>query len=293
MRQCVGAEAAIFAHACPGGQLLTDWPHPCRGKNPLRSETCRSALVLHSRDGEVCGTAQSRIEERTMSLSVNGSNQTNPFAFLQSLWQQQGSSASGTQAQSDPLSALLATLGQSAGPTSSVNAPTSSGSGAPAISGSTLPQFGPQTLQALLALQANGANPQSLATQFADAASGADPASAAQPGQGHHGHHHHHTFAGNAGGEGNGGGQNLLSMLAGATTQSTANANGSTTTSITYADGSSVSMTTAASGASAASGSSGSSAGGTNGAGSNLIEQLIQMQAQLLTPAAPQSITTA
>ena len=44
-----------------------------------------------------------------MSFSVNNSNSNNPFAYLQSLWQQ-GSSTNGTQSQSDPLSALLAAL---------------------------------------------------------------------------------------------------------------------------------------------------------------------------------------
>lgn len=128
-----------------------------------------------------------------MSLSVNSNN---PFASVQSLWQQ-GSAASGTQTPSDPLSGLLAALGQQgAGGASSTAGATSTGSSA-AISGSTSPQFDPRTLQALLALQTNGANAQSLASQFDSTASGGDPLSAlgSQQSDGQHGHHHHHHMA--------------------------------------------------------------------------------------------------
>ncbi len=104
-----------------------------------------------------------------MSFSVSGSNSNNPFASLQSLWQQ-GSSASGTQPQSDPLSGLLAELDQQgAGGPSSTSGTTPSDSTA-AGSGSTSPQFDPQTLQALLAQQASG----SMST--ANAASGGSAA---------------------------------------------------------------------------------------------------------------------
>ncbi len=43
--------------------------------------------------------------------SVTGSNANNPYTLFQSLWPQ-SSSASGTQGQTDPLSSLLAALGQ-------------------------------------------------------------------------------------------------------------------------------------------------------------------------------------
>jgi len=225
-----------------------------------------------------------------MSLSVNGSNSPNPFALFQSLWQQQSSSANGTPNETDPLSSLLAALGQQdTGSTASANAtPSATSSG----SGATSPQFGPQTLQALLALQANGSGSQSLASQFANAVNGLDPGGSQQAGQSQSGHHHHHHYMGGGGGSGGIGGiQNLMNMLAGATSQTTANANGSTTTSISYADGSSVSMTTAASGTSSASDSTTASAGGASVSGNNLLEQLIQMQAQLVAPAATQSVT--
>jgi hypothetical protein len=222
-----------------------------------------------------------------MSLSVNGWN-NNPFAYLQSLWQQ-GLSASGTQAQSDPLSALLAELGQQGTAGTPASATTSSASGATTVPGGTATQFGPQTLQALLALQSGGSDPQSLLSQFANAATGADPAAAAQTPQspGQHGHHHRMGTGGSSSGTV---GQNPLAMLtaagSGATSQTTTGADGATTTSITYADGSTVTLT------SPAAGSSTTSAGAGSVAGNNLIEQLIQMQAQLLNPANTQSIAT-
>jgi hypothetical protein len=205
----------------------------------------------------ICDVPASRFEESAMSFSVSASNTSNPFASLQSLWQQ-ASPASGTQTpSSDPLSGLLAGLDQQvAGGPSSTSGATSSGGTATAPTGLSQ-QFDPQTLQALLALQTSGgANPQSTASQAANAASGADPFSAqqSQPSQGQHGHHHHHH------------------MGSGDSTQSTANA---------------------ASGDSTPSDTSGSSAGGGAVTGNNLIGQLMQMQAQLVTPAPSQIVTTA
>ena len=72
------------------------------------------------------------------------------------------------------------------------------------------------------------------------------------------------------------------------------NGNGLTTTSINFADGSNVSMTGAPPATSASSTTgAGSMVGAANVAGNNLIERLIQMQAQLLTPTTTQSVTTA
>jgi hypothetical protein len=131
-----------------------------------------------------------------MSLSVSGSNAANPFASLQSLWQQ-ASSASGAQSPSDPLSALLSELNQAG----AGGAGLSSNSAAGTAAQPTTPQFGPQTLQALLALQSNGTSAQTLAAQFDGAANG-DPLSAlaSQPSQSPHGHHHHHHGAGGSNG---------------------------------------------------------------------------------------------
>ena len=104
--------------------------------------------------------------------------------------------------------------------------------------------------------------------------------------QARHGGGHHHVHGG--GGAHGSGGQDADSLLSGAdasgaTTQTTTNADGSSTTTITYADGSTVEMTSPAT-SSNGSGSSGNGASGQNSA--NLIERLIQMQAQLLNSAA-------
>ena len=60
---------------------------------------------------------------------------------------------------------------------------------------------------------------------------------------------------------------------------------------ITYADGSSIALTSAAPSDNASGQSNGQSGGG-NVANNNLLERLIQMQAQLLTPSATQNIAT-
>jgi EF hand domain-containing protein len=104
-------------------------------------------------------------------------------------------------------------------------------------------------------------------------------------GAGHHGGHHHHMHAGGAGGSGAPDGTNgtdptsnsdpLLAALDGASATTVTNGDGSTTTSITYADGSKVSLTTPAASTSSSSSSATSSY--------NLIEQLIQREAQALS----------
>jgi hypothetical protein len=89
------------------------------------------------------------------------------------------------------------------------------------------------------------------------------------------GYRHHHQRAGGAGG--------LASLMNatsadGSQSQTTTNADGSTTTTITYADGSTVSATTPA--------AAQSGGGSTTPGHGNLLEQLIQMQAMLTSPAA-------
>jgi hypothetical protein len=108
--------------------------------------------------------------------------------------------------------------------------------------------------------------------------------SALQGAGGHHGHHMHAHHAGGAGG-GDGsdpGNDPLLQALSGASSTSVSNSDGSTTTSITYADGSKVSLTTPA-----------ASTSSTNGATSsyNLIEQLIQREAQSLSASVASSLS--
>ena len=124
----------------------------------------------------------------------------------------------------------------------------------------------------------------------------------------HHGHgHHHYHMANSADQDGTG---MLLNSgdTTGATATSTTNPDGSTTTTITYADTSTVSMTTPATLQDTASSNSDSSAGNTTGNTSattdpsnpttassasgtgatpfNLLEQLIALQAQLLSQSA-------
>jgi hypothetical protein len=164
---------------------------------------------------------ETRSEERAMSLSVNGSNTINPFVSLQALWQQ-ATSPNSTQASSDPLSALLNAIGQqNTAETAAASGTSSANSGAAAITGSTAPQFGPQTLQALLALQANGSTPQSLAAQFENATNGADPLASLQTNQSQaqHGHHRHHHHMDATGGTGQGGSTGSASSQNPLTTQ--------------------------------------------------------------------------
>jgi hypothetical protein len=112
-----------------------------------------------------------------------------------------------------------------------------------------------------------------------------DPTGATQEVQhGHHGHHGH-------GGGGAGGELSALlqgiSSANGATSTSSTNPDGSTTTTIAYADGSKVSLTIPASASSgdnaAATDTQGTTAPGNSGTatGSNLLEDLIRLQAQL------------
>jgi hypothetical protein len=109
-----------------------------------------------------------------------------------------------------------------------------------------------------------------------------------------HAHHHHMHGAGPDQG---GGLADLLSStdLTGATSQTATNADGSTSTTITYADGSTVTMTTPASSSSdsSSSNSNGNAGSSSSGSSNNLLERLIQMQAQLLASMANQISTSA
>jgi hypothetical protein len=88
-----------------------------------------------------------------------------------------------------------------------------------------------------------------------------------------------------SGGSGGGGGASALlnaTNADGSTSQTSTNSDGSTTTTVTYADGSTVDMTTPAAGQ-----NGGSSSGRTSTPSqSNLIEQLIKIQSQLLAQSA-------
>jgi EF-hand domain pair len=113
----------------------------------------------------------------------------------------------------------------------------------------------------------------------------------------HHGQHHH-------GGGGQGIGQTIDALLTsgtqGANVESSSNADGSSSTTISYADGSKVTLTTPtgsadSGGDSASSGSGGANSGNANSGNSNdasLLEQLIRLQAQMLSVSSSQSLVT-
>ena len=112
--------------------------------------------------------------------------------------------------------------------------------------------------------------------------------SALQGDRGHHGHGHHmhaHGSGGAGGGDSSGSSSDpLLAALSGAASTSVTNSDGSTTTSITYADGSKVSLTTPAASTTSSGGSSATST-------YNLIEQLIQREAQALSASVATSLS--
>jgi hypothetical protein len=101
------------------------------------------------------------------------------------------------------------------------------------------------------------------------------------------GGHHHHGHVGSSSGAGDGAASNpnstgstagassdpLLQALAGASSTSVANSDGSTTTSLTYADGSKVTMTSPAA----------TTTSSTATSSYNLIEQMIQREAQAIS----------
>jgi hypothetical protein len=136
---------------------------------------------------KLCRGAPPRFEEPFMSSIAASNTSNNPYSYLQYL-EQQGSSPSGGN-QGDPLSALLAALGQGTG-TTAATAGAASSTDPTTSSASTSPQFDPQTLQTLFAMQANGANSQSLASQLDGSADTAGPGAAQQADGAHDGHHH-------------------------------------------------------------------------------------------------------
>jgi hypothetical protein len=198
------------------------------------------------------------VQEYFMSFPVNGSNAHNPSALWQSLLQPDSSASN--SAQSDPIASLLAALGQgqgsATGTAASAGGASSSSTSGTATSGSSSPQFGAQTLQTLFDMQANGSNSQSLLSQLGGGA-GSDDANSSPQAQPSDSHHHHHHMSGTG-------------------------------------DGSTAAPTTAApSDGSTSSANSNTSAGGANVANNNLLERLIQMQAQLINPATVQNVATA
>jgi hypothetical protein len=94
-------------------------------------------------------------------------------------------------------------------------------------------------------------------------------------------HHHHASGSDSASGSAGSSSDPLLQALDGASTTSTSNSDGLTTTSVTYADGSKVTMTSAA-----------AKTASTNATSSyNLIEQMIQREAQSLSSGVNSSLS--
>jgi hypothetical protein len=112
---------------------------------------------------------------------------------------------------------------------------------------------------------------------------------AAQQSQAHH-HHHHHMHGAESGGGGGLAGLLSSTDLNGATSQTASNPDGSSSTTISYADGSTVTMTTPAT---SNPGSPDASLTGASANSRNLLEQLISLQAQLLTPTDNSVLATA
>jgi Ca2+-binding EF-hand superfamily protein len=267
-----------------------------------------------------------RSKERAMSLSINASNNS---AYLQSLLQQ-GSPLTGIGAgSSDPISELLG-LGSSQSSSSATPAAANgsgSGSSSPQFNPETFTALismqmntsaAPgQSLFSQLDSNGDGSISQS---EFDSMFSSADQSQAnsvfsaldtngdgsisqnelasaqqnqqSQQAQGHHHHHHHMGGAGQSQGQDQSQDplETLLSGTAdGGQSQTINNSDGSTTTTITYADGSTVNMTSPAASSSGGQPSNGSSA---NPNSNNLIEQLIQMQAQFLSPSMTQNLLT-
>jgi hypothetical protein len=110
-----------------------------------------------------------------------------------------------------------------------------------------------------------------------------DELSSALKGTGGKGGHHHHSGGASGSSSATGGSSSdpLLQALDGASSTSVNNSDGSTTTSVTYADGSKVTMTSPAAATSSSSATS----------SYNIIEQMIQRQAQQISSGATASLS--
>ncbi len=254
-----------------------------------------------------------------MSMSV-GASSSSALSYLQQLLQQATAGATNAASGSDPLSMLMQEISGDA----SSSGQTSTAAASSTASASSVPPFGQDMMSELISLQSqqtgssgtqspaqaffskldangdgqisqsefeNAASKVGVSTSTADAvfakidANSDGSVSQSELTKADHGGGHHHHRVGGGGRQGGGSPLDaLMSSTAadGATTQSTTNADGSTTTTISYADGSKIDMTTPA----ASSSGSGTSGGSTsNGRSSNLLEQLIKLQSQVISAA--------
>ncbi|MBN8964663.1 MAG: EF-hand domain-containing protein [Rhizobiales bacterium] len=247
-----------------------------------------------------------------MSLSSIGSS--NAYSYIQQFFQSDSTDPGNAAEPSDPLQSLY----QAFSGAGSADPPAAGDSNAP----SNLPPFSPDVMQALLSMQGDQANSgisrfQSLFGKFDTDNNGqisqsefeqaigpnadqskvdalfnkldANGDGAVSQGelqsalrQAHGGHHHHHHA--DASQQATDPLQALLASASadGATSQSSTNADGSTTTTLTYADGTKVEMTVPAASNAAAAGTNPSDPNALNF--SNLLKQLIGLQAQMVAP---------
>jgi hypothetical protein len=240
------------------------------------------------------------------------------MSYLQQLLQQGKAKAGDATEATDPLSMLMQSLSGDGSSGSQTGAATSTASGASV--NPSVPPIGSDAMRVLITVQGeetgNGAESKFFAkldsdgdgqisqSEFSTAASnvGADSAvadavfakidadgdgsvSQGELAKADQGGHHHRVGGGPPPPDGGG-----AAAIAGATTTTTANADGSTTTTITYADGSKINMTTPAT-ASAGNDSDGVGSGGGSSkpdfskSASNMLEQLIRLQSQMLNVA--------
>ena len=266
---------------------------------------------------------QSLISSKSTSPQTTGFSQssTDPFAIAGNPTQTgsqppvTGGSAF-TQISPETMSALLAAQSQSSTATSTSTASTTSAS---TTSASTDPSSALQDLFSQIdsngdgqisksefesALGAGGTNTAQADDVFnkldanGDGSVSLDEMQKALQGAGGKGGHHHHVA--DADGDSTGstsgtsgssaGGSNtdaLLQALSGASSTAVTNSDGSTTTSVTYADGSKVTMTSPASSTTSSGGTSSSSATSSY----NMIEQMIQREAQAISSGATASLS--
>ena len=266
-----------------------------------------------------------------MSMSV-GASSSSALSYLQSLLQQ-GTAAAGDakkSSASDPLAMLMQAI---SGDSTSSGQTSSTATSSNSTTGSNCPQFSADTMSALLSAQGQQSTDGADAKLFAkldtngDGSISKDEFSAATSKAGVDsslsdavfskmdangdgsvtqdeltkadqagGHHHHHVGGGSGTSSADGGQDPLDAMISsatasGATTQTSTNADGSTTTTISYADGSKVDMTTPA--AAQSSSTSDNSSSNSSATKSNLLEQLIKLQSQMLSYATSTMSTVA
>jgi len=248
---------------------------------------------------------------------------SNTLSYLQSLLAP-GASVASVPANANPLSALMENLSGSGAPTNPAAAASAGATAASSYSSfdagmmaalislqgqstSGAPPQGPSQLFAKLDTNGDGQISKSefetalgsagVSTSNADAlfakldGNGDGSISQSELAKAGHGggHHHHHMHAGGGAQASGSSGQSAIDTVLsaaganGAKTQTATNSDGSITTTISYADGSTVEMVTPA----ASANDSGTAGTGANGhSTANLLEQLIQMQAQLVNSAA-------